>query len=105
MTRPLPGLPHPSVKLVGADGRVTREWLALFAELCRRVPVTGTATFAAATSVAVTLPAPESDAGYRVLIEGAAARSHWPSGKTTTGFTLNASTANSDTVAWALLRT
>jgi hypothetical protein len=89
MARPTPALPHPTVALVGPDGRMAREWLAMFAELVRRVPVTGTATFAAATSVAVTLSAPEADASYRVLIEGAAARFYWPSGKTTTGFTLS----------------
>jgi hypothetical protein len=104
MARPLPSIPHPSVPIVEADGGCNREWRNFFSELSRRVPVTGTATFAAATTVAVTFAPAEMSTEYNVFIEGAAARDYWPSGKAVTGFTINASAVNSDTVNWTMFR-
>lgn len=105
MSRPYPRLPHPNGALVTSDGKIATEWHGQLLELVRRVPVNGTATFAAATTVAVTLAAPEADTTYKILVEGVSARTYWPSAKTVTGFTLNASASNSDAVTWFLLRT
>lgn len=106
MARALPKLPHPSVALVGANGLVTREWRGFFAEVERRIPITGSATFAADTTVSVTLAAPEADATYQVLLERpTVARSYSVGSKTTTGFVITASASNSDTINWTLVRT
>lgn len=67
-------------------------------------PEDGTATFAAATTVAVTLATTQPDTNYRVSLGSQANKTFWVSGKTTTGFTLNASASSSDTVEWSLTR-
>lgn len=65
---------------------------------------TGTSTFAAATTVAVTLPVEEPDTNYFVLFENPANQILWVTSKTTTGFTVNSSVSNSTTVGWFVLR-
>lgn len=108
MTRPVAVLPHPTSEVVTAVRNIlvmSREWYSRLLAIVDRVPVTGTATFAAATTVAVTFASPELSTDYMIVVEPAANRTYWPSSKTVTGFTLNASASNSDTVNWALLRT
>ena len=54
----------------------------------------GTATIgSASTSASVTLAAPMPDANYRVSLSASAGEVVWVTGKTTTGFTLNRTTA------------
>ena len=105
MARRNPSLPHPSAKVVDTDGQLMREWRDTLAAIIDRVPVLGTATFAAATSVVVTLTPPEKDANYQVAVEfpGTTPRAVSITSKTTTSFTIN-SASNSDTVRWALMR-
>ena len=97
-------LPNPSAPIADATGKPTREWLGVFNEIFRRLPILGTATFAAGTSVDVTLPTAQPDTNYRVMIEPVANRTYWFTAKTTTGFTINASASNSDVVGWAVMR-
>lgn len=104
MPRPFPFVPHPDVPVVRSDARAERQWRDMFSAMSSRTPVIGSATFAAATSVAVTLATPEMNTDYMVLVEPVANRTYWISAKATTGFTINASGSNSDTVAWALFR-
>jgi hypothetical protein len=65
---------------------------------------TGTATFAAATSVAVIFAAAEPDTNYSVFFENRANQVLWISAKTTAGFTINSSVSNSTVVKWLLIR-
>jgi hypothetical protein len=64
--------------------------------------LSGTATFAAATSVAVSLPANQTISNYKVTLGGNAAGFCWVTSKTTSGFTINCSASNSNTTDWAV---
>lgn len=66
----------------------------------------GAATIAlASTSTSVTLAAPMPDANYRVSLSASAGEVVWVSGKTTTGFTLNRSTAGATlNIDWLVAR-
>lgn len=61
----------------------------------RALGQSGTATFASAGTVAVTLPEEEPDANYRVALGPQANETMWVTNKTTTGFTLNSSNGTS----------
>jgi hypothetical protein len=82
--------------LVGCQGIAARDTSAN--------NLAGTATFSAATTVAVTLPVAEPDANYLIFISSPANRTHWITSQTASGFTINASASNSDTVGWLLIR-
>lgn len=64
----------------------------------------GVATFSASTTAAVTLPIAEPNANYLIFIDSPANVTHWVTSKSTTGFTINASASNSNTVGWLLIR-
>lgn len=104
----LPRVPNPDAEIAEAGGHPTRDWLRFFYELIaaltNRVPVTGSATFAAATSVAVTFTTAEAAATYDIFVAAADDNYHWASSKATTGFTLNAKNSTSVTVRWQLIR-
>lgn len=65
---------------------------------------TGTAVFAAATTKAVVFDTVQADALYKVFLGPQANKTFWVTNKTTAGFTLNASSASSDSVDWAIGR-
>jgi hypothetical protein len=108
MPRQIKAPPSHDAAIIGASGLVTREWYSWFVDtynaLLNRLPITGTATFSAATTVAVTFATPEPSADYRVYLSGDANRTYWASSEATTGFTINASASNSDSVGWAIIR-
>lgn len=108
MPRTIPAPPAPAAAIADKDGRPTQTYVGWFNELYNalynRIGVTGTVTFAAATTATVTFATPEADANYRVYFEENANRNYWASSKTTTGFTANASASNSDTVSYMLVR-
>lgn len=108
MARAVPAVPNQDVAVVDTAGKPSRDWFTFFdllAKLLReRLATTGTATFAAATTVAVTFAQALTDANYNVTIDSPANRTHWVTSKTTTGFTINASASNSDTVGWTVVR-
>lgn len=64
----------------------------------------GSATFAAATTRAVTFGTAQVDTNYYITIAANANKTFWVTSKTTSGFTLNASAVSSDTVDWMLVR-
>jgi len=65
----------------------------------------GTCVFAAGVSCTVSLPVTETDANYIITQPGCSgAFATWITGKTTTQFVINASTSNSDTCDWRLIR-
>jgi hypothetical protein len=67
----------------------------------------GYATFAAATSVAVTFANAEPDGSYFLVVSadgGSPGGYLWTSSRSTTGFTINCSAATSATVHWHLIR-
>ena len=82
--------------LVGCQGIAARDTSAN--------NLAGTATFAAATSVAVTLPIAETDANYLIFFDNPANQTLWITSKTAAGFTINSSVSNSTTVGWLLIR-
>jgi hypothetical protein len=107
--RTLPILPHASAPIVGdKEGRVAREWYAklddLLVALRSRLPITGTVTFAAATSAAVTLTEAQPDTDYNVHIDAPEERTAWVTAKTTAGFTINVDTSSSAEYGWTLIR-
>jgi hypothetical protein len=65
---------------------------------------TGSATFAAGTSVAVAFSSVQPDANYKVLLGPQANKNFWVTNKTVSSFTINASATSSDTVDWAIGR-
>ena len=91
-----------------AAGIISRVWWQALDRIVRAVrfhlPVTGQATFAADTTVAVTFSVPEKTTDYNIHIEAVANRTYWITSKATTGFTVNASASNSDTVGWTVVR-
>jgi hypothetical protein len=82
--------------LVGCQGIAARDTSAN--------NLAGTATFAAATTVAVTLPIAEPDANYLIFFDNPANQTLWVTSKTASGFTINSSASNSTTVGWLLIR-
>jgi hypothetical protein len=69
---------------------------------------TGTATFTAEATKAVTLPAPHPDNQYSVAVEldgSPGGETPWVTAKTTTGFTLNFDTPQTLGAAWTVART
>lgn len=64
--------------------------------------ICGTATFAAATSLVVNIGVTMTAATYKVSLGSSANKTFWVTGKTTTQFTLNASTSSSDAIDWIL---
>jgi len=64
----------------------------------------GTATFSSATTKAVVFGTAEPDASYYVTLGGNAAGYCWITSKTTSGFTINCSSSNSNAVDWILIR-
>ena len=82
----------------------TPAWRRFFRALARRSPHSGTASFAAATSVAVALNPALSDDRYNVFLETPENRTFWITSKTKAGFTLNASTATSITIGYSIVR-
>lgn len=107
MALDIPRIPHPSTP-VAEQAPFTREWFdsldKLYRALQQRIALTGTATFSAATTKAVTFTTPEVDTSYNVTIDSPANLTHWVTAKATTGFTINASASNSNTVGWTLTR-
>lgn len=107
--RPIKGLPNPDAPVVDlVSGRMRQEWYARFSDLVaallNRIPITGTVTFAAATTAAVTFDTPEADANYKIFYSSGADNYFWTTSPTTTGFTANAKTSTSATVGWQLIR-
>lgn len=78
-----------------------RNWRALLGQAF--IGQSGTATFAAATTVAVTFAQPLASTAYKVLLGGNAAGYVWPTAQATTGFTLNCSASNSNSTDWAVI--
>jgi hypothetical protein len=101
-------VPHPSEKVAEPNGLMTRVWWSALDSLVRAIidhmPLTGTATFAADTTVAVTFADEEASTNYNVIIEPVDNRTYWVTNKTTSGFTINADASNSDTVGWTIVR-
>lgn len=64
----------------------------------------GVATFSSGTTVSVTFPVAETNSSYLIFIDSPANITHWVTSKSTTGFTINASASNSNTVGWLLVR-
>lgn len=109
MPRPLPAILDPSQAISEAvTGRPTREWYRFFFDLlsalANRLPVVGSVTFAASTTVAVTFSKPEADANYTVWAAAPDNKTYWASSLTANGFTMNASSASSATVPYQLIR-
>ena len=100
-------LPHPSSALVDPAASldvISNEWWGFLTSLYDRSPVTGTVTFAAATTAPVTFAVPELNTDYNVVIEAPEDRRVWVTAKTTTGFTLNVSAASSGTYGYTMMR-
>ena len=106
--RPLPGIPSPRQAVSGERGIMSAYWFRFLENLVfvlgLELPVKGTATFSAGTSVAVTFDTALSDANYAVVFDGEENNTFWPSSKTASGFTANADTSTSATVRWVLHR-
>lgn len=107
MPRPIASLPNPSAALATVVNGImvmSREWYQKLAELVDRTPITGTVTFAAATTAAVTFETPELSTDYNISVDASENKTFWVTSKTTTGFTLNASASTSAAVGWTLVR-
>lgn len=109
MATELPDVPNPNVAIVGEKTtRPTIDYFRFFTRLvnalANRLPITGSATFAAATTATVTFSTPEKDANYDVWFSPPDSKTYWASSKTANGFTANASSSVSATVRWQLIR-
>lgn len=76
----------------------------LYVQSLLRNAFSGTATFAAATTVAVSFAAAQPDANYGVVLGPTANKTFWVTAKGVNGFTLNASSTSSDAVDWFVYR-
>lgn len=107
MSRSVPQPPHASVALVPSLLAET-DWFNWFLSFAKAVlfntPLTGTATFAAATTATVTFTTAEPTANYNVAVEAPEDRRVWVTSKATTGFTLNVSASSSATYTWTVIR-
>lgn len=104
--RPLPKVPPPSHAVVDPSRLASREHLALWQEIVRRLPRIGSAVFVSDDEIAVTLTPPETSDDYVVQTEIDAEETVWITDKTVNGFTINSSEASSTAnVRWALFRT
>lgn len=79
------------------------DYTALITAANARV-VTGSATFVASTTVAVTLPSTQVNTSYAIVYDSPEDNYFWTTSKTTTGFTANAKTSTSAIVRWTLIR-
>lgn len=104
----LPPAPNHSVDATADRQRISAELFRFFsnliAALLNRVPITGSATFAAGTTVAVTFTNAEPSADYSVWFAPSSNLVLWASSIATTGFTANASSSNSTTVRYMIVR-
>lgn len=64
----------------------------------------GTATFVAATTVAVTLTKNQPNTDYRISLGPQSNNTFWITSKTVSGFTINASASNSSSIDWSVVR-
>lgn len=108
MSRAIADPPHPSHGLVVASlhmARVWTDWLRKFVPAIRHnTPITGTVTFAAATSAAVAFDTAEASTDYNVMVEPPEDRRWWITSKATTGFTINVSSSSSAVYTWTVVR-
>lgn len=107
--RAIKGIPNPDAPLVDLrTGRATQEWYARFSDLVsallNRIPITGSVTFSASTTAAVTFTTPESSASYQVKFDFPEDNYGWATSRTVNGFTANAKTSTSATVGWEIIR-
>lgn len=98
-------LPHPNSAIADGDsGFIGQTWFKSLRDAYDLLPKSGTVTFAAATTAAVTFDKAERDTNYTILTEAPENRTVWITAKTTTGFTMNVSAASSATYNWVLVR-
>lgn len=90
-------------ELFAAFPETARMLLENFTTLFRGLR-TGTATFAAATTVDVVFATPMPAADYQIGHSVGANRTVWWTNKTVNGFTFNAAASNSDSVDWWVTR-
>lgn len=64
----------------------------------------GTSSFAASTTKVVTLPVPETNAGYLIFLEPRANQKLWVSSRTATDFTVESDVSSSNGFGWLLIR-
>lgn len=102
-----PGL-DTDVSIDPKAGRIARRLYSFFADLIaalnNRVPITGSVTFAAATTAAVTFDKPEAADTYKVFFDSPEDNFLWATSRTTTGFTANAKNSTSETFGWQIIR-
>lgn len=109
MPRQIRGLPKESAAVSDTlSGRMRHAWYTWFSDLVaallNRLPITGSVTFAASTTAAVTFATPEADANYDVWYASGADNYFWTTSKSVSGFTANAKTSNSATVRYQIIR-
>lgn len=109
MARQFPTVPNPDVEIADVrTGHPRRHWLTFFYDLrtalLNRVPVTGSVTFSAGTTKAVTFTTAEADANYDIWYASPEDNFLWTTSKATTGFTANAKNSSSATFRWQLIR-
>ena len=91
-----------------AAGRLSRDlylfFVSLISALVNRVPVTGSVTFSAATTAAVTFSVAEANANYDVWFASPEDNFLWAVSKTTAGFTATAKNSTSATFRYLIIR-
>jgi hypothetical protein len=102
--------PQPTVRLVATRARSfkkigTKPLISHYGDGDNTLNAqSGTAAFASSTTVSVTLPVPLPDANYRVVVTTDSAITVYVTGKTATGFTLNAPVSSTTNVDWMVAR-
>lgn len=82
----------------------TLAWRRFLRALLSRSPVSGSATFDAGPTVAVTLNPGLPDDQYNVLLDVPQNTRFWITAKSASGFTLNADTSISATLGYTIVR-
>lgn len=108
MSQNVPDPPHPDSVLADQAFRMAWEWREWLGKFVRSLQFnsaqTGTVTFAAATTAAVTFTNSEPSANYNVSVEPPEDRRWWITSKTVSGFTLNVSSSSSAIYLWTVFR-
>lgn len=98
MSTPNPNIPNDK------EPMGTLAWRRFFRAVLSRSPVSGSAVFDAATTVAVTLNPGLPDEQYNVLLDIPQDTRFWVTNKSASGFTLNADTSISATLGYTIAR-
>ena len=99
-----PKIPQPRVTVSERDGSVSPPWYRFLRSIEKRVPRTGTVTFAATNEAAVTLAPEMPDTAYNVHYSIPSQVAMWTTSQAVGGFSAHTSTNITATVGFTIVQ-